>query len=68
MQELTYDPCLLYTNKNGFRVVGLQTNDMLFLTNNIFMASEDFNLKKASFLAKELEKLTLTTLIKFNGG
>ena len=68
MQELTYDPYLLYTNENGFRVISLQTNDTLFLTNNTFAALEDLNLKKASFLAKEQEKLTLMILIKFNGG
>ena len=68
MQESTYDPCLLYTNKNGFGVVGLQTDDTLFLANDTFAASEDLNLRKASFLAKEREKLTLTTPIKFNGG
>jgi hypothetical protein len=68
MKESTYDPCLLYTNENGFGVVGLQTDDTLLLSDDTFAASEDLNLKKANFLAKEREELTLVTLIKFNGG
>ena len=68
MSELTYDPCLLYTNNNGFSIIRLQTNNTLFLTNNIFVTTKDTKLKKANFSVKEREKLTSTTLIKFNGG
>jgi hypothetical protein len=68
MEESTYDPCLLHTNTNGFGIVGLQTDDTLFLADDTFATSEDLNLKKANFSAKEREKLTLTTPIKFNGG
>ena len=68
MNKLTYDPCLLYTNNNGFGVVRLQTNNTLFLANNIFTTAKDLELKEAKFLAKKREKLTPTTLIKFNGG
>lgn len=68
MKESTYDPCLLYTNTNGFGVVGLQTDDTLFLADNTFAASEETNLKKAKFMAKDREVLTCDTPIKFNGG
>lgn len=68
MSELIYDPCLLYTNENGFGVVGLQTDDTLFLANKVFADAEESELKQANFLAKEREKLTTATPIKFNGG
>ena len=68
IDESTYDPCLLYTNSNSFGVVGLQTNNTLFLTNNMFATTKKSMLKKAGFLAKERKKLTLTMLIRFNKG
>ena len=68
MTVLTYNPCLLHTSENGFGVVGLQTDDTLFLANDVFAATEQLELGKAGFLAKEREKLTLSTPIKFNGG
>ena len=69
MSASTYNPCLLYTkDKNGFSVVRLQTNNTLFLANNIFVTTKETKLKIAGFLAKEREKLTLATLIKFNKG
>jgi hypothetical protein len=68
MDQSTYDPCLLYTNRNGFGVVGLQTDDTLFLADETFAKSEETKLREANFLAKEREELTRTTPIKFNGG
>ena len=68
MTVSTYNPCLLHTSKNGFSIVGLQTNNTLFLANNVFTATEQLELGKAGFLVKEREKLTLSTLIKFNRG
>ena len=41
---------------------------MLFFADNIFVTTKDTELKKANFSVKEREKLTLTMLIKFNGG
>jgi hypothetical protein len=58
---------LLYAN-NGFGVVGLQTDDILFLADKAFAKAEEAKLHEANFLAKEREKLTPTTLIKFNKG
>jgi hypothetical protein len=68
MSQSTYDPCLLYTDYNGFGVVGLQTDDTLLLANKTFAESEEMRLKEAKFLAKGREKLTQSIPIKFNGG
>ena len=35
IEQSTYDPCLLYSNE-PFGVIGLQTDDTLFLTDNEF--------------------------------
>jgi hypothetical protein len=57
---------LLYTNENGFGVVGLQTDDTLVLANKSFAEAKESELNKANFLAKDREQLTFITLIKFN--
>lgn len=67
MDQSSYDPCLLYSNQ-PFGIVGLQTDDTLFLADTIFAASEQDELGKAQFLAKDREFLTTSTPIKFNGG
>jgi hypothetical protein len=67
MDQSTYDPCLLYSN-NPFGIVGLQTDDTLFLTDNAFTEAEQSELYKAEFMAKEREQLTADTPVKFNGG
>jgi hypothetical protein len=72
MSQSTYDPCLLYSNDSDrhrpFGIVGLQTDDTLFLADEAFVAREQSELSKAEFMAKEREKLTVDTPIKFNGG
>jgi hypothetical protein len=68
IKESTYDSCLLYTNKDGFGVVGLQTDDTLVLADKPFAKAEESELNKANFLAKDREQLTPTIPIKFNGG
>jgi hypothetical protein len=67
MTQSTYDPCLLYS-REPFGVVGLQTDDTLFLADDEFARQEALQLQKAGFLAKEREKLTTTNSLKFNGG
>src|SRR5450432_3518124 len=67
MEQSTYDPCLLYSNA-PFGIVGLQTDDTLFLANKDFAIVEQEELDKAKFIAKEREELTVNTPIKFNGG
>ena len=76
MAQSTFDPCLLYRNSNGgtnpgqstFGIVGLQTDDTLFLANQSFASEEQEELRKARFMAKEREMLSPSTPIKFNGG
>ncbi len=69
MIESTYDSCLLYiaVSNKSFGVVGLQTDNTLILTDDIFAAIKEKELKEAKLLAKDREKLTLNTPIKFNG-
>ena len=71
MKQSTYDPCLLFANKgsdNGFGIVGLQTDDTLFLADEIFAAAEEHWLREAKLSAKDREKLTTSSPLKFNGG
>jgi hypothetical protein len=45
MTTLSYDPCLLITTKKeAFRVVGIQTDNTLFLASDEFAALEDSKL------------------------
>ena len=67
MEQSTYDPCLLYRN-SPFGVVGLQTDNTLFLGTPEFATLEQECLEKAQFLAKERECLTQDHSVKFNGG
>ena len=67
MEQSTYDPCLLYSTA-PFGIVGLQTDDTLFIGNETFTANEEVELKKANFLAKTREQLGPSTPLKFNGG
>ena len=67
MEQLIYDPCLLQSN-SPFSIVGLQTDDTLFMANEAFAEAEQTELDKAKFMAKEQEQLTAETLLKFNGG
>jgi hypothetical protein len=67
MDQSTYDPCLLYSN-SPFGIVGLQTDDTLFLGDDVFAKQEQVQLHKAQFLAKDRECLSIGNNIKFNGG
>jgi len=67
MDQSTYDPCLLQSNK-PFGIVGLQTDDTLFLADKTFVEAEQNELRKAKFIAKERKQLTVDTPLKFNGG
>ncbi|KAI0995299.1 hypothetical protein K3495_g12883 [Podosphaera aphanis] len=70
MKTSTYDPCLLYSNNSegDFGIVGLQTDETIFLANGSFATKEEVKLKQAKFLAKEREKLDINNPIRFNGG
>ncbi len=66
MEQSTYDPCLLYST-TPFGIVGLQTDNTLFVANNQFAMEKQIQLQKAGFLAKERERLTFANSLKFNG-
>ena len=70
IMESTYDSCLIYTDGNDkrFGVISLQTDDTLILADDIFASAEEKELKKAQLHAKDREKLTFNTPIKFNRG
>jgi hypothetical protein len=67
IEQSTYDPCLLYSNE-PFGIVGLQTDDTLFLADEAFATAEQTELQKAKFIAKDREQLTAEKPIKFNSG
>jgi hypothetical protein len=74
MTQSTFDPCLLYSidtsnseEPAGFGIVGLQTDDTLILADAKFAESEEVELRKAQFLAKDRERLTIEKPLKFNG-
>jgi hypothetical protein len=67
LEQSTYDPCLLYSNR-PFGIVGLQTDDTLFVRDDEFAEQEQLQLQKAGFLAKGRERLTTNHDLKFNGG
>jgi hypothetical protein len=55
----------LYSNK-PFGIVGLQTDNTLFLANKTFADTKENKLYKAKFIAKEQERLIIATPLKFN--
>jgi hypothetical protein len=65
MTQLTYNPCLLYSNKL-FSIISLQTDNTLFLVDKTFANTEENKLNKAKFIAKKQERLTVITPLKFN--
>jgi transposase InsO family protein len=67
MEPSTYDPCLL-CRKQPFGVVGLQTDDTLFVGDEEFAELEQQQLHKAKFMAKDRDTLTQAKELKFNGG
>jgi hypothetical protein len=67
MEQSTYNPCLLHSNK-PLRIVGLQTDDTLFLADKEFADTKQNELHKAKFMAKERKQLTADTPLKFNSG
>ena len=64
----SYDLCLLITTKKeAFGVVGMQTNDTLFLASEEFATLEDSELQKAYLTAKPRDKLSTESNLIFNG-
>ena len=69
MEILTYDLCLLYCSnpKQGFGIVGMQTDDTLIVADNVFAVWEEEEIWRANILCKPWEKLTIKNPLKFNG-
>jgi hypothetical protein len=67
MEPSTYDPCLLHSMQ-PFGVVGLQTDDTLFVGDAEFAELEQQQLHKAKFMAKDRDTLIQEKELKFNGG
>lgn len=68
MVTSSYDPCLLITTtKEVFGVVGMQTDDTLFLGSEEFATLEDNELQKAKLSAKPRDELSPTSNLIFNG-
>lgn len=64
----TYDPCLLVThNTNDFGLVGMQTDDTLFLGSQSFTNKEEAALQQAKFMAKPITSLSPDEPLRFNG-
>ena len=69
LTQSTFDPCLLFTDSSiGFAIVGLQTDDTLFLADMKFAIHEEKELQKSKFMAKDRGKLTHSSTLSFNGG
>ena len=44
MEQLTYDPCLLYTQLNGLGIIRLQIDNTLFLVDQTFTDAKETKL------------------------
>jgi hypothetical protein len=68
MATSTYDPCLLVTIiRNGFGIVGMQTDDIIILVDEYFSILEKNELLNVKFITKSKEKLTPDSPLIFNG-
>jgi hypothetical protein len=68
IEQSTYDPCLMITKdpKGPFGIVGLQTDDTLFVGDRQFIDLEDSALQAAGLIAKPAQTLSLGTPLVFN--
>jgi hypothetical protein len=68
MATSTYDPCfLISTTEDSFGIVGMQTDDIIILSDDRFAATEKDELIKAKLLVKSKKELTSDTPLIFNG-
>ena len=52
--------------KEAFRLIKMQTDDILLLADNKFATKEEAKLKEARFISKPREKLTPENVLLFN--
>jgi len=62
-----FDLCFLITTIGTlFGIIGMQTNNIIILGDDQFLALKEDELVKANLIVKLKEKLNLTTLLLFN--
>src|SRR6266704_4489506 len=67
MTTSIFNPCfLIITIGTLFRIVGIQTNNIIILRDNQFLTLKEDTLVKANLMAKLKEKLSLIILLLFN--
>src|SRR6266567_6268361 len=67
MTTFTFNPCfLIITTGTPFRIVNMQTNDIIILGDDYFLALKEDKLVKVNLIAKLKEKLSLIILLLFN--
>ena len=54
IEQSLYNLYLLYNNFTQFNIVSLQTNNTLFLANNMFTALKEDKHYKAKFIVKKI--------------
>lgn len=69
MAQSTFDPCLLITkgDKHKFGLLGMQTDDTLFLGQPAFVAAEQKEIEISGFKTKPVQTLSPETPLEFNG-
>jgi hypothetical protein len=68
MTTSIFNLCFLITTIGTlFRIVGIQTNNIIILGDDQFSALKEDKLVKINLIVKPKEKLNLTTLLLFNG-
>jgi len=68
MTTSIFNPCFLITTiRTPFGIVGMQTNNIIILGDDQFLALKEDKLVKANLIAKPKEKLNLIILLLFNG-
>ncbi|KAI7969957.1 hypothetical protein EIK77_000353 [Talaromyces pinophilus] len=68
MEVSIYDPYLLHcsNSKQGFGIIGMQTNDILIIADDTFAAQEEEEIQRAKILYKPQEQLIPDNPLKFN--
>ena len=68
MTTSTFNPCfLIITTGTPFKIIGMQTNNIIILGDDQFLALKEDKLIKVNLMAKPKEKLNLITPLFFNG-
>jgi hypothetical protein len=67
MTTFIFNPCFLITTIGTlFKIVGMQTNNIIILGDDQFSTLKENELVKANLIIKLKEKLNLITLLLFN--